>query len=143
MNNESKIVYQHYEKQVASKQILSTQSAKSGGCKNSVHVQELVRRILNTSTHLDWDDTCVPDYMVRMRLAGYSEQYRKGSLLHSFRIYFKMMNANQKGIRPLHRPRCWKQDERKINKKRKKYNWSSKGGSIAPIFSQQPQMVSL
>jgi hypothetical protein len=128
MNNESKIVYQHYEKEVASKQILSAKSAQSGGCKKSVHVQELVRRILNTSTHLDWDDSFVPvlnDYMVRMRLAGYFEQYRKRTLLHS--------DDNQKGIRPLHRPRCWKQEERRINKRKKKYNWSSKGGCIAPI----------
>jgi hypothetical protein len=72
--------------------------------------------------------------MVRMRLAGYTEQYRKSTLLHSLRIYDKMTDDDQKGIRPLHRPRCWKEEERRINKRKKKYNWSSKGGCIAPIF---------
>ena len=94
MNNENKIVYQHYEKQVASKQVISAQSAQSVACKKSVHVQALVRRILNTSTHLDWDDSFVPilnDYMVRMRLAGYTAK-----ALLSLKAAFKCFHGPHK-----------------------------------------------
>jgi hypothetical protein len=65
------------------------------------------------------------------------------TLLHSFRIYDKITDDNQKGIRPLYRPRCWKQDERRINKKRNKYTWSSKGGSISQIFIPTTPLVGL
>ena len=47
------IVHQHYEKPVASKQVLAAQSAHSTSCKRNVHVKELIKRILNTSWRLE------------------------------------------------------------------------------------------
>ena len=41
--------YMHYEKEVASKLIIPSRSAHSNSCKRSVHINELVRRCLNTS----------------------------------------------------------------------------------------------
>ena len=61
IDDNSNIVYEHYEKPMASKQILSEQSAQSTACKKSVHVRELVRRLLNTSRRLDWNSTTAPD----------------------------------------------------------------------------------
>ena len=49
---EKQIVYQHYEKPVASRKVLASNSAQSMSCKRSVHVREIVRRILNTSSKL-------------------------------------------------------------------------------------------
>jgi hypothetical protein len=72
MDNEMFAVYQHYEKPVSSKQVINAQSALSPRWKLSVHINEIVRRILNTSSRLDWDNQTSPlltDYMVRMKEA--------------------------------------------------------------------------
>ena len=73
IDEEHFVVFQHFEKQMANRQILQSQSAQSDKCKRSVHVNELVRRILNTSARLDWSEFVGPvltDYCVRMRQAG-------------------------------------------------------------------------
>ena len=131
------VLYQHYEKQVASKAVLNAQSAQSAACKRSVHTMELVRRMLNTSPKLDWGLHVAPvltDYMHRMLLAGYGETYRKGILSRALSIYDKMMEESVNGVKPLNRPREWEQDKRRREKKNKRHSWSSRGGYIAPIF---------
>ena len=131
------ILHQHYEKQVASRAVLNAQSAQSAACKRSVHTMEMVRRMLNTSTQLDWEQYVVPiltDYMARMREAGYGERYRKNVLLRAIGIYEKMRKEDEEGVRPLHRPRDWQEEERRSAKKKKRHSWSSKGGYIAPLF---------
>ena len=131
------MTFPHYEKPVASKLVLNAQSAQSSLCKRNVHVQELVRRILNTSTRLDWSSfvaPCLTDYMKRMQLAGYDEKFRKHSLHSALRIHDRMVQQHEEGIRPINRPRDWKEEERRKDKAKKKKNWSTRGGYIAPIF---------
>ena len=131
------IVYQHFEKPVSSKKIMNVNSAQSMQCKKNVHVQEVVRRLLNCSARLNWDTEVVPvlrDYMVRMMHAGYTEMTRKLTLTHALAIVNKMRAEDQDGTRPLYRPRNWNKEERRKDKKRKRHNWSTKGGHIAPIF---------
>ena len=72
--------------------------------------------------------------MRRMRISGYSEGYRKNVLCHALRIYDKMCQENESGARPIYRPKDWHREERLIDKRKKKHNWSSKGGYIAPIM---------
>ena len=58
-------------------------SAHSSGSKRSVHISELVRRILNTSRRLDWSTSValvLEKYMRRMMAGGYSEKYREDVL---------------------------------------------------------------
>ena len=85
---------EHYEKSVANRQIIHAQSAQSSMCKRSVHVNEVVRRILNTSARLEWSEYAAPtltDYMVRMKIAGYDEMYRKRKVEQELRIHDKMV----------------------------------------------------
>ena len=131
------IVYRHYEKKVASRKVLHANSAQSAACKKSVHVQEVLRRLLNCSEKLDWDIEVVPvitDYMVRLKIAGYNQGYRKYILGHAIRIYNQMLRDDKTGSRPIFRPRNWQTEERRIDKKKKKHSWAEKGGYIAPIF---------
>ena len=68
------IVYQHFEKPVTTRRVLAAQSAQATSCKRSVHVRELVRRILNMSSRLEWDPhvaSVLTDYLARMMDAGY------------------------------------------------------------------------
>ena len=131
------IVYKHYEKEVSSQKVMHAYSAQAASCKKSVHVQEVLRRIMNTSTRLDWTEEVAPvlsNYMGRMMLAGYSEGYRKNVLQHAFKIIDRKKQEVENGVRPMFRKKEWEADRRRIDKQRKKHNWSTKGGHIAPIM---------
>ena len=131
------LLYQHYEKPVSSKTVLNSKSAHSTASKRSVHTQEVIRRLLNCSVKLDWETEIAPfvsDYMNRMRVAGYTEEYRRSILESALNIFDEKWKDNNSGKRPIFRPKDWKEEERKEAKERKKLEWSSKGGHIAPIF---------
>ena len=137
MNEDGNILFEHYEKPTASKNILHAKSAQSVSCRNSVHTQELLRRMLNSSPLLDWRSCVAPvltEYMLRMLRSGYPEKYRVDTLTRALRIYDKMVQQDLSGERPLYRPKNWNQAARQKEKKKKKYDWSTNGGYIAPIF---------
>ena len=130
-------VYQHYEKPVSTKMIISSRSAHSSNCKRSVHISELVRRMMNTSRNLSWNEYVVPvlnDYMMRMAKAGYHQDYRKNVLLNAYAVYDSKVQKHINGECPLNRPPEYKKVERKKAKVQKKKNWGTKGGYIAPII---------
>ena len=131
------ILYRHHEKPMTSKLVMHSMSAQSYSCTKSVHKQEVIRRLLNSSVRLDWNQEVAPvitTYMSRLMKAGYDENFRKMILSRALSIYDKMQKDDLEGVRPLHRPREWQLEERRKNKIRKKHNWSTKGGHIAPIF---------
>ena len=79
LQDDGVLLYQHYEKPVSSKQVISVRSAHSSQGKRAVHINEIVRRMVNCSPLLSWSQvvvTILEDYMKRMSRAGYSEFYR-------------------------------------------------------------------
>ena len=73
-------------------------SAQSVSCRNSVHTQEILRRLLNSSPLLDWKTDVAPvltTYMTRMRNSGYPEKYRIDTLVRALRIFDKMVEDNK------------------------------------------------
>ena len=117
--------------------IISSRSAHSNSCKPSVHISELVRRMVNTSRKLNWDQYVVPalnDYMIRMAKAGYHQEYRKNVLLNAYAVYDSKVQKHIEGECPLNRPPEYQKVERKKAKVQKKKNWATKGGYIAPII---------
>ena len=136
-NEDGDIIFQHYEKPMSSRAILHAKSAHPSGCKRSVHVQEIVRRLLNSSPVLDWREEVAPvlsDYMQRMKDAGYGEGYRKRILQQGLAIFDSKIKEEEKGQRPVYRPKSWRKEERRKKKKEKKHEWATEGGFIAPIF---------
>ena len=96
ISEEGYLEYEHYEKPMASKLVISVRSAHSD--KRNVHVCELVRRLMNTSRRLDWSQYFVPileEYMKRMMKAGYHEEYRKDVLTHALNIYQTKLDENE------------------------------------------------
>ena len=131
------VVYQHYEKAVSSKTVLHSTSAHSAACKRSVHTQEVIRRLLNSSQLLKWNEQVAPvitDYMKRMKVAGYKERYRKTVLEHALKIYDSKWEAHREGSRPIYRAKDFQKREGREAKEKKKHQWAKKGGHIAPIF---------
>jgi hypothetical protein len=104
--------------------IFFAQSALSAQCKQAVHVNE----ILNTSKRLDWNDNTaplLPDYMMRMKEAEYSENYRRIVLEKAFKYYDKIVQDEEDDRRPMHRPKHWQKEERMKEKRRKKHTWAT------------------
>ena len=125
--------YTHYEKPTASKQIISIRLAQSGSCKRSVHVNELVRRMLNISPSLSWAEYTTPvleDYMRRMARAGYREVYRHSVLKKAISINKGKLQAYREGTVPLNRHTDYQKLEKLADKKMKKHSWVSKGGFL-------------
>ena len=73
VNEEGIIMHEHFEKPMSSKKIMHAESAISALCKKSVHTQEVLRRLFNSSRRIEWKTEVAPvitDYMARMMLAG-------------------------------------------------------------------------
>ena len=137
LDTDGYLIHEHYEKEVSSKLVISARSAHSSNSKRSVHISELVRRMLNTSRRLDWNEYVAPvlqEYMGRMMAAGYSEQYRENILRNAIAVYDSKVVEDSEGGTPLNRPNGYKKTERRKEKKKKRNNWGTKGGHIAPII---------
>ena len=72
--------------------------------------------------------------MTRMMEAGYQESYRKAILTSALDIYHKKIKDEEEGKRPLFRSKNLNKEGRRKEKRRKKNNWATKKGHIAPIF---------
>ena len=129
LDNHGNAIYQHYEKQVKSKGVLHAKSAHSSSCKRRVHAQEVIRRRLNCSFRLSWEDDVVPiikDYMRRMKAAGYGERYRHYVLKHAINIYEIKWRDHNEDIRPIYRTKECQKGKIKDNKTKKNHNWAKK-----------------
>ena len=137
MNKDNFIVYEHYEKPMSCQKVLHADSAISPSCKRSVHTQEVLRRMFNSSRRLNWETEVAPKislYLARMMEAGYPVRYRRDTLERCLRIYDRMLEEDADGIRPLYRPKDYEVVARRREKEGKINNWSNRGGYIAPIF---------
>ena len=144
VNEEGIIMHEHYEKPMSSKKIMHAESAISASCKKSVHTQEVLRRLFNSSRRLDWKIEVAPvitEYMARMMLAGYPEKYLRNTLCRALNIYDKMVADDVNGRRPLYRPKDFDRIPRRVEKQKKKSNWATNGGYIAPIFWLNPSSI--
>ena len=56
------------------------------------------------------------------------------TLTRALRIHDSMKKDDIEGTRPLYRPKQWNIVARRKEKEDKKYNWSTRGGHVAPIF---------
>ena len=72
--------------------------------------------------------------MARMMDAGYPEKYWMDTLTRALRIYDRKLEEDRNGTRPIYRPKEWNIVARRSEKERKKNDWSTRGGYIAPIF---------
>ena len=72
--------------------------------------------------------------MERIAAAGYHEDYRKNVLLNAFAVYDNKVKRHMDGYCPLNRPSGNRKIERRKEKIKKKREWGTKGGFIAPII---------
>ena len=130
MNSEMMIKFEHYEKPLASRLVLSAQSALPMQQKRNIHINECVRRLRNCAPEMEWGGkkSFIQDYVVRLYHAGYSEKFRLDVVRQALARYDGMLKADRDGLHPLYRERDWQDTERRQQKRKKKTNWLSRGG---------------
>ena len=125
-NNE--VVFDYFEKPTKTDQVILASSALSWRQKKDIHTNELIRRLRNTSAKLgeSAQNHHLNCYMIRLKDAGYSSQFREMVVTRAKAIYRAQVENDQKGIKPLYRSRSQiladKQKKGKTN-----YNWWNKG----------------
>jgi hypothetical protein len=130
MENDGIIRFQHYEKPMANKQVLSAKSALPMKQKRNIHINECVRRLRNCDPDMKWDDRklFLQDYVVRLYHAGYSEWFRHEVVKQAIARYEGMVKADKDGQHPMYRERDWQAPERRQQKAKKKTSWLNRGG---------------
>ena len=121
----TQIVYEFYEKPVASKFVIPQNSAHSKSMKMSVLVEEGVRRLRNCSRGMDGQKSrnVMTSWAHKLRRSGYPGTTRHQVIKAACEKYEKMCQDEDEGVRPIHRSRDWKRKERRRQKELKQTNW--------------------
>ena len=135
---DGQVVHDHYEKPCASKFVIPYKSAHSKKMKMAVLVEEGVRRLRNASRGLEWERSRVvmERWSRKLRRSGYPATVRHQVIKTALEKWDKMCEDEDAGVRPIHRPREWKEKERRQEKEKKRQNWhQSKEGQVsAPLI---------
>ena len=70
-----RVLYEHYEKKMATKMVIHAESAIPTSVKRTVLTQEVLRILLHCSRELPWDvpKGHINNFMMKMQLSGYEQ----------------------------------------------------------------------
>lgn len=119
------VQWKFYRKPVSSPFFLLNRSAVSAKVKRTMLAQEGLRRLRNTKPTMVKEEKkeLMEDMAEMMARSGYPEDFRKEVLKASLKGYNKQVDTDEKGEKPLYRPREWKEQERRRSKLLKKAGW--------------------
>ena len=122
---ENKVVYQHYRKPCASYALIMAKSAMPDKSKRVCLVQEVIRMMRNTSRLLPEKErkTLLSEFSFRMKESGYGENFRLEVFTSGMSGFQKQVKRDKEGVRPLYRPKGYKEDERRKKKLLEKTAW--------------------
>ena len=132
----SKIIHEHYMKDVSSKSVTFADSAMPWSNKRTILTQEGLRMLLNCSRELPWKQKAghLSHLTARMQYSGYDKQFRHEVISSSISAYRVLRTEETEGRRPLYRPRGWNLEERRKKRLNKKKDWYKSGGKKAFIM---------
>ena len=135
---DGKIEHGFFKKPCTSEIVIPYTSAHSKKMKFSVLVGEGLRRLRNHSRGLEWERSrkVMEDWSRKLRRSGYPATMRHEVIKAAVDKYEKMCMEEDEGVRPIHRPRSWKEKERRREKELKRTNWhQSKAKQVsAPLI---------
>ena len=135
---EGEVVHDFYEKPCTSKFVIPYTSAHSRKMKMAVLVEEGLRRLRNTSRGLDWERSRVvmEEWSRKLKRSGYPATMRHQVIKSALDRWEKLCKEEDEGVRPVHRPREWKEKERRREKEMKSQTWhrKEKGQVSAPLI---------
>ena len=100
-------------------------SALAFSTNRTIHTQECPRPLRNTKIELgpEVQKKHLNQFMLKLKKSGYNQKFRTETLDSCLNAHEKMVEEDIKGTKPLYRSRDWNQEERKLLKLKKKYNW--------------------
>ena len=131
------IIFSHYSKPMANKQVIHRQSAHPFKTKINILVADLVRTMRNISSHCTTEERKkkLQFFLNRMQFSGYSKKERHLVYTKAEKRYKSMIEKMEQGVQPLYRSKEWNRDERQRNKAKKKSCWFKNGdGAEAVMF---------
>ena len=119
------VLFEFFSKPMTAKKVMLAASAQPWGQKRTTLTQELIRRLLNCSKGLSCatKKKHLDNFMQLLKNSGYSQKFRAEILKSGLKGYSKILEAERDGVRPMYRPKGWKESARWLEKRRKKNNW--------------------
>jgi hypothetical protein len=74
------------------------------------------------------------NFMRKMQYSGYDQAFRYTVTQSAINAYQTIRDKEEKGLRPMHRPKTWKRAERIREKEEKKKSWYKRGGFDSVLF---------
>jgi hypothetical protein len=132
----TRIVHEHYEKEMATKSVIHAESAIPMKTKRAVLTQEMLRILLHCSRYITWENVCkhLNDFTKKMQYSGYEQAFRYDVARSAVSAYQTMMENEARDIRPINRPKNWHKEERVELKEKKKREWYKQGGFDTVLF---------
>ena len=140
--HEDQIKFSFYSKEMASKFFIPYQSAHSLSMKKRMLANEGLRRLLNMSPDLEWEEsvTVMNEFVVKMWRSGYPASWRTEAVKSSIQMHEVMIKDETSGKRPLFRPKDFKTEERRLDKLKKQSLWH-KGGYEEGVLAGAPLII--
>ena len=114
MDERTLLLYEHYEKKMATKSVIHAESAIPTNSKRTILTQEVLRIILHCSNYLPWETvtTHINHFMMKMQYSGYDDVFRYQVVKSAVNAYMKIREKEELGIRPINRPKHWRKEGR-------------------------------
>ena len=124
-NNE--VVHDFYEKPTKNQCVVLASSALSWTQKRSIHTQEMLRRLKNTSTILgpEIQNDHISKYLLKMKICGYKQKFRSEVLKSAKSAYNKILEKHRIEETPFYKNRK-ELDQIKSKKIQTPQNWWQK-----------------
>ena len=131
-----------YSKEISSKFFIPFKSAHSMSMKKRMLANEGLRRLLNMSPDLLWEDSVevMNEFVVKMTRSGYPSSWRTEAVKSAIKMHEDMIKDEQSGKRPLFRPKEFKAEERRLEKLKKQHEWH-KGGKEDGVLAGAPLII--
>ena len=139
LDNNGEAFYEFYEKITKNDYVILASSAIPRRQKISILTAEAVRRLRNTSRKLgsSVQNKHLNDFTVKLKDSGYSAQDRKEIIKKAKTIFQSQCEREEKGIKPLFRPRELILADR-LKKKSQKYSWWKIGDKYNAVMFVPP-----
>ena len=124
----NQIDFQFYEKKTKNSRVILASSALPWLQKETILVNEAVRRLRNTTPQLgsETQNFHLNVFMVKLKNSGYSANFRAKIIRKAKAIYSKQLENDREGTKPLYRSRKQILEDR-IKKKHSKKSWWKTG----------------
>ena len=131
-----RILYEHYEKEMATKSVIHATSAIPMSMKRTILTQEMLRIMLHCCKYIQWETVRdhLNKFMRKMQYSGYDQAFRHDVAKSAINAYTTMKENEARDIRPMHRPKDWHKAERIRHKEKKRKDWYRQGGFDSVLF---------